>query len=151
MVGTFVAMAALIVSCGSDSPTSASVSPSLAAASSSTTGQPTTEPSTTPSNEPGTIETALDAIGADCDKPLRVETDCTWKGVAFTLDSPADWQQTADLRQQACDQGYVNTGYLIATDGESWFAAADYNQDTRALAIALQEAGLNADVQGYCG
>jgi hypothetical protein len=144
---TVVAFVGGTVSCaGSGEPVA---SPTLAETTSTSQAstQPSEKSSTASAHEPVTIEVALDAIGADCDMPPH----CTWRGTTFSLDIPADWQQSADLRQQACDQGYVNTGYLIATDGESWFAAAAYNEDTRALASALQTAGLNAEVQGYCG
>jgi hypothetical protein len=55
------------------------------------TSTATTQPSSKSSAQPVTIETALDAIGANCDKPLSAETDCTWKGVIFTVEISADW------------------------------------------------------------
>lgn len=61
-----------------------------------------------------------------------------------------DWDRDADLRKQACDEGFINPQYLIATDGNTWFAAADFNDETREIASALREIGLIANVQGYC-
>jgi len=58
--------------------------------------------------------------------------------------STESFHQTALLRQKACDEGYVNRAYLVATGGELTLAP-DYNSTARKLADLL---GLTA--QRYC-
>lgn len=58
-------------------------------------------------------------------------------------------ENTADLMQQACDQGYVNPGYVIVVGG-SWMLAGDYNEQATSWARRLNEAGVEARTIRYC-
>lgn len=137
-------------SCGSarDAPTL--VSPEAPAASPHQQPTPGTSSPASSSDSGITLKEALDAIGAKCQRPLSVQSHCTWHGFTFSLEIPSDWERTAELRARACDEGYINPAYLIATDGETWFAAGDYNADTRKLAAALRKAGFRVELRSYC-
>ena len=67
---------------------------------------PTQESATvTPSAEPITLEDALDAISADCAKPMSVQSDCLWKGVTYSVETTDDWKGMAKLRSQGVRSG----------------------------------------------
>ena len=95
------------------------------------------------------LEDAIKKIGMVCSGP-DFEAECTWEGLKYTLSKPSDWSRDIKLRQQACDQGYINTGYLIVSDKSTWTISTDQNSDSVKLADALKGAGAIAEAIHYC-
>lgn len=140
------ALAALLVGCSASSNATPSSDPASAKP---TTPAASTEPppstQTESSTEPATLADRLGEAGIDCSgQKLTGDVDCTYDGETITV-SVLSWSGTEDLRRQACEAGYVNAGYLVATDGDSLTISADFNKTTQAIAKAL---GL--DVRKYC-
>ena len=102
-------------------------------------------PSEASTTEPAqTLEQRITTAGIDCDgRPLDGEVDCTYDGEQVTITTAA-FANSEQLRQQACDAGYVNANYEVAVGDEMWLAP-DNNTTTKALAKKL---GLTA--QPYC-
>ena len=101
-------------------------------------------------SEDVSLEDALSEIGATGNEGPVNGTTYTFEGVEYKFDVPSDWGTSMNQRQQACEQGYINTGYQIATDGETWFATTDFNEDLAQLVNALSDAGIEAVVDSYC-
>lgn len=97
-----------------------------------------------------TLSSAISAIGATGNAGPVNGTTYTFNGVAYKFEEPSDWNTSLSQRKQACDQGYINTSYQVATDGKSWFATTDSNADYLALVDALKGAGIEAKVDSYC-
>ncbi len=96
------------------------------------------------------LSDALATIGATGnDGPVNGNT-YTLNSVEYKFDEPSSWDTSMKQRQQACEQGYVNTGYQIATDGSTWFATTNNNEDLTPLVNALKGAGIDAKVASYC-
>jgi hypothetical protein len=96
------------------------------------------------------LSSALSKIGATgSDGPVNGNT-YTLNGVEYKFEEPTSWDTSLNQRKQACDAGYVGTSYQVATDGTTWFATTDNNDDYGALITALKGAGLNATVASYC-
>jgi hypothetical protein len=104
-----------------------------------------------PSPKPTTLEEALTEVGAKCYR-LVGDTDCTLSGTAFIVSviAAGKWDQNEALRDRACDQGYINPRYVIATDGETFTLGSEFNDETRAIAKSLSEVGLDLKVVTYC-
>ena len=99
---------------------------------------------------PPSLGGALGEIGVTCRMPLSVESHCAWHGLKFSVRVPKDFAHDEELRSKACDQGYVDPSFLIATDGSGWTVTSDSNDDTRAVAQALASTGLEVNLEGYC-
>lgn len=96
------------------------------------------------------LSDALATIGATGnDGPVNGNT-YTLDGVEYKFDEPSSWDTSMKQRQQACEQGYVNTSYQIATDGSTWFATTNNNEDLTPLVNALKGTGIDAKVASYC-
>ncbi len=96
------------------------------------------------------LSDALATIGAAGNEgPVNGNT-YTFSGVEYKFDEPSSWSASMNQRKQACEQGYINTGYQVATDGSTWFATTNYNEDLAALVNALKGAGIDAEVASYC-
>lgn len=97
-----------------------------------------------------TLSSALSKIGATGNGgPVNGNT-YTLSSVEYKFEEPSNWQTSLNQRKQACDQGYINTSYQVATDGSTWFATTDNNSDYSALVNALKGAGINAEIASYC-
>ncbi len=94
-----------------------------------------------------TISKALNEIGATCDDLI---TKCTYNGVEYSVNIPTDWINEVSLRQQACDDGYVNANYVLISDGETWYISANYDEEREALKTALLATGLEVVDIKYC-
>lgn len=93
---------------------------------------------------------ALSTIGATGNEgPVNGNT-YTLNGVEYKFDEPSNWGTSMNQRKQACDQGYVNTSYQVATDGSTWLATTNNNEDYAVLVNALEGAGINAEIASYC-
>lgn len=97
-----------------------------------------------------TLNDALATIGATGNEgPVNGNT-YTLDGVEYKFDEPSSWDTSMKQRKQACEQGYVSTSYQVATDGSTWFATTNNNEDLTPLVNALKGAGINAEVASYC-
>ena len=96
------------------------------------------------------LSDALAEIGATGPEGPVNGTTYTFNGIEYKFDVPSNWDVTKNLRKQACDQGYVNASYQIATDGSTWAATTDYNENYSALVEALKGTGINAQIASYC-
>ncbi|HZM64354.1 MAG TPA: hypothetical protein VFB59_04445 [Candidatus Saccharimonadales bacterium] len=97
-----------------------------------------------------TLSSALSKIGATGNEgPVNGNT-YTLNGIEYKFEEPSNWQTSLNQRKQACDQGFVNSSYQVATDGSTWFATTNSNSDLAALVTALKGAGINAEVASYC-
>jgi hypothetical protein len=97
-----------------------------------------------------TLSGALSTIGASgSEGPVNGNT-YTLNGVEYKFEEPSNWNTSMSQRKQACEQGYVNTSYQIVTDGSTWFATTDNNEDYSALATALKDAGIEVKIESYC-
>ena len=97
------------------------------------------------------LEDAISTIGMDCKSSGAIESECTWNGKKYTLTKPSDWSKDESLRNQACDQGYINANYQILSDGSSFHFTTDFNEDLPTLETALNDASIDAKVIPYCG
>jgi hypothetical protein len=95
------------------------------------------------------LEDAYKKIGMECSGP-DFQATCSWNGISYTLSKPSDWNKDVQLRNKACDEGYINPEYLLASDDQSWRISTDQNEDTVKLTDALTEAGLKAKAVRYC-
>lgn len=81
----------------------------------------------------------LSGAGVMCPSPPAATsqcTKCTYRGEEVNV-STDSWTGEAALRHQACDAGYINKSYLVATDKKNLVLAPDYNPTARKLASAL--------------
>lgn len=124
-------------------------SDSMAAQSTRTEQSDETTPATSAS--PASTQVAVDAAsrlkdaGIACGgQQLVGDIDCTWEGKQITV-STGVWTDTAAKRKQACDEGFINTSYVVATDGDHLTITTDQNSDTQTLATKL---GLK--IETYC-
>ena len=91
------------------------------------------------------IADRLQSAGVDCHgQQLVGDVDCTYKGQRVTV-STSSWSATEAQRRKACKQGYINTGYVVAIDGDRLSISADQNDTTQAIAKAM-----HLDVVTYC-
>lgn len=112
-----------------------------------TTADATSNPPVTTATSPAATSVAdrLAAAGIDCHGQQFVgDVDCTFKGKKVTV-SFTSWAGTEALRKRACDEGYVNTGYVVAVANDRLTVSADYNEVTQAIAQRL-----DAQVVTYC-
>lgn len=96
------------------------------------------------------LSSALTKIGATgSDGPINGNT-YTLNAVEYKFEEPTNWSTSLSQRKQACDAGYVGTSYQVVTDGATWFATTDNNEDYATLVTALEGAGINATTASYC-
>ncbi len=88
-------------------------------------------------------------LGMSC-QGSDVSMDCDWNGVRYEFMVPSNWKQDMNLRMQACNEGYINTGYNMVSDGSSWYATTDFEEDNTKLVNALNEIGFESQVVSYC-
>lgn len=116
--------------------------------SSTTARTPTTQPQTTTVKPPAdtpSLEARLQTAGIDCHGQALVgNVQCTFNGERAKV-SVGGWAETEPERRQACEQGYVNTGYVVATDRDHLAISANQNATTQAIAKAL-----GIEVVTYC-
>jgi hypothetical protein len=111
--------------------------PSTASAPASVTTVSTSTSTTAPAPPVTDLTRRLADAGIDCNSQQLVgDVKCTWQGQEVTV-STTPWTQDAALRKKACDEGYINAGYAVATDGAALTVAADQNEDAQAIAQAL--------------
>lgn len=104
-----------------------------------------TETTSSRSTATGSLTKRLQAVGIDCQGQQMVgDVTCNYQGKQVTV-STTSWQGSKNERQAACDQGYINHGYVVATDEHNLTVAADDNTTTQAAAKAL---GLR--IVAYC-
>ena len=94
-------------------------------------------PSESPPPETVSIDQALERIGADCYGSNQTKT-CTFAGVEYRLDYVSNWDADQKLRNQACEQGYINDRLNILTDSKSWTLGTNHQAYLRTLHEALQ-------------
>lgn len=100
-----------------------------------TSTSPSAEVSTSSAAQPS-LQERLDAVGVICQSPPSATgTKCRYHGEQVMV-STDSFDQTAALRHKACDDGYVNKSYLVAT-GDDLTLAPDYNSTARKLAALL--------------
>lgn len=91
------------------------------------------------------LSSRLKAAGINCHGQRLVgDVDCTFHGKKATV-TTGKWSATEKTRKQACRAGYVNKGYVVATDDKSVAVAADQNATTQAIAKAMK-----LKVERYC-
>ena len=78
------------------------------------------------SNPPGSTATANSSSAM---------STCAYKGQRVTV-STSSWSATEAQRRKACKQGYINTGYVVAIDGDRLSISADQNDTTQAMGHA---------------
>ncbi|HEU5046092.1 MAG TPA: hypothetical protein VFT75_18375 [Nocardioidaceae bacterium] len=94
-------------------------------------------PAPTPTTAAPTTAVTWQSIGVRCPRPPDPKgVACQFKGNAVTI-STASWTATAALRHQACQGGYVNQGYTVATNGANLTLAPDSDAVARQLAALL--------------
>lgn len=115
----------------------------------SETENPTTTKEPGKETEKITLEDAIKKIGMECTGP-DFEASCTWNGISYKVSKPSDWSKDQQLRNKACDQGYINPAYLITSDNKSWAISTDYDKDTNKLTEELVKNGIDAKIIRYC-
>jgi hypothetical protein len=75
------------------------------------------------------------------------EYKCVIDGAKFNVSMSA-WQQK-DMRQWACDAGYVNTSYRVMTNG-TWTIGTDHEGELWRLRSYLSSRGVQSEVRNYC-
>ncbi|MFA5871409.1 MAG: hypothetical protein WC858_01690 [Parcubacteria group bacterium] len=95
------------------------------------------------------LEDAYRKIGMKCNGP-DFQATCSWNETKFTISKPSDWKKDVELRNKACDDGYINPQYLLVSDNKSWHISGEQNEDVVKLTDALAGAGLDAKAIRYC-
>lgn len=120
---------------------SSAVMTSSGAASSS---RVSTEPTT--SDTPSVVDLAdmLTSVDIDCAGQQMVgDVDCTRNGEPIkVLNAP--FADSEALRSKACNEGYVNSGYVVAV-GDGFSISANTNATTQQIA-----AELDLDIETFC-
>ena len=102
------------------------------------------ENQTSPSLAEAQAELGMECIGSD------VSMECQWNGVEYDFYVPTNWQEDIKLRQLGCDEGYINPGYNMVSDGSTWYATTDFEKDNAALVTAFGKTSLEAKTIPYC-
>lgn len=95
------------------------------------------------------LEEAQTKIGMEC-IGSDASMECTWNETEYGFMIPADWEDDRAKRIQACEQGYINDGYNMVTDGETWYATANFEEENSELVNAFDEIGFKSSVASYC-
>ena len=106
-------------------------------------------PTESPPPETVNIDQALERIGADCYGSNQTKT-CTFADVKYWLDHINNWAADQEMRNQACEQGYINNRLNILSDGKSWTLGTNHQADLRTLQEALQTTGTKVMIMPYC-
>lgn len=95
------------------------------------------------------LSEAQEKIGMTC-VGSDVGMDCEWNNTEYSFLIPVSWENDRAKRIQACQEGYINEGYNIVSDGESWYATTDYEEGNTALTSAFSKIGFENRVVSYC-
>jgi len=106
-------------------------------------------PSESPPPETVSIDQALMRAGADCYGSNQTKT-CIVAGVEYRLDYVSNWTADQALRNQACEQGYINDRLNILSDGKTWTMSTDHQANLRSMHEALQATGTQVMIMPYC-
>jgi hypothetical protein len=113
----------------------------LAACGSGSTSSPSgAKPSSKPAHTASgpTLALRLTAAGVNCHgQQLVGDVDCTFKGQKVTV-TPGKFSANEKLRKRACDGGFIDLGYVVATDRTTVTVLSDYNSITQAVAKAMR-------------
>ena len=96
-----------------------------------------------------TLQQAIQKIGMTCTGPSNAPV-CTYNNVQYQFTIPSSWSTDQALRTKACNEGYVNTTYAVATDGSTWYATTNQNSDINTLVSALTKTGITVESATYC-
>jgi hypothetical protein len=96
-----------------------------------------------------TLQEAQAKIGMDC-IGSDVSMECQWNGVEYDVYVVQDWEEAQRINNFGCDEGYINRGYNMVSDGATWYATTDFEKDNNSLEVALNNSGLMSDTIPFC-
>ena len=114
-----------------------------------TTPQSQPKQTTASTTKKVTLQQAIQQIGMACTGPSNAP-DCTYNSVQYQFTIPSSWSADQALRTKACNQGYINSDYAVATDGSTWYATTNQNSDINTLVSALAQTGIKVESATYC-